>query len=49
MADYEGDIEVFKIPMCNRNSPILVKMRGQSASDDVLFPICGIFPYFQPF
>ena len=42
-------VTVFNIPKYNRNAPILVKMRGESASDDVAFPKYGIFPHFQPF
>ena len=40
---------VFNISIYNRNASILVRMRGESASDDVAFPRYGIFPYFQPF
>ena len=37
---------VFNISIYNRNVPILVEMRGQSASDDVAFSRYGIFHYF---
>ena len=40
---------VFNILIYNRNIPILVKMRGQSASDDVAFSRYGIFHYFTLF
>ena len=40
---------VFDISIYNRNVPILVKMRGQSASDDVAFSRYGIFHYFTLF
>ena len=37
---------VFNNSIYNRNVPILVKMRGQPASDDVAFTRYGIFLYF---
>ena len=37
----------FNISVCNRNT--LVKMRGQSAFDDVVLSIYGVFSHFQPF
>ena len=40
---------VFNISLCNRNIPILVKMRGQSASDDFAFSRFGISPIFSQF
>ena len=40
---------VFNISIYNRNVPILVKMRGQSASDDVAFSRYGIFHYLTLF
>ena len=40
---------VFNISIYNRNVPIPVKMRGQSASDDVAFSRYGIFPYLTLF
>ena len=40
---------VFKISIYHRNVPILVEMRGQSASDDVAFSRYGIFHYFTLF
>ena len=40
---------VFNISIYNRNVPILVKMRGQSASDDVAFSKYGIFHYLTLF
>ena len=40
---------VFNIPIYNRNLPILVKKRDQSASDDATFPRYGIFPIFSHF
>ena len=48
MHDFDGDIEVFRvfnISKCNRNAPILVKMKSESASDDVAFSINDIFHY----
>ena len=39
----------FDISIYNRNVRILVKMRGQSASDDVAFSRYGIFHYFTLF
>ena len=40
---------VFNISIYNRNIPILVKMRGQSVSDDMAFSRYGIFHYFTLF
>ena len=40
---------VFNISIYNKNVPILVEMRGQSASDDVAFSRYGIFHYFTLF
>ena len=40
---------VFNNSIYNRNVPILVEMRGQSASDDVAFSRYGIFHYFTLF
>ena len=40
---------VFNISIYNRNVPILVEMRGQSASDDVTFLRYGISPHFSHF
>ena len=40
---------VFKISIHIRNVPILVKMRGQPASDDVPFSRYGIFHYLTLF
>ena len=39
----------FNISNYNRNVPILVKMRGQPASDDVPFSRYGIFHYLTLF
>ena len=40
---------VFNISICNRNTLIVVKMRGQSAFDDAALSRYGIFSHFQPF
>ena len=40
---------VFNISIYNKNVPILVKMRGQLASDDVALSRYGIFHYFTLF
>ena len=48
MPGFEGDNQVKSlIFQATKEMPRLVKIRGQSVSDEIAFPRYGIIPYFQ--